>query len=105
MGASGNGFRAWYYSGAQGESKIGVAGKIVESDGSITTLLRAEPQGINSRVLMLKIQTEPFKGIFRPHIAYEKELRYDEVSERGAFSDVHIESKDVNVTLKVEAPR
>ncbi|WP_123103463.1 hypothetical protein [Acidithiobacillus sulfuriphilus] len=105
MNISGNDFRAWYYSGAQGESKIGVVGKIVEIDGGITTLVRADPQGINRRVLMLTIQTEPFKGKYRPHIAHEKELRYDEVSERGTFSDVHIESKDVSFTLKIEATK
>jgi hypothetical protein len=105
MGISGGDFRAWYYSGAQGESKIGVVGKIVEIDGGITILVRADPQGINPRVLMLKIQADPFKGVFRPHIAREKELRYDEVSESGTFSDVHIEGKDVSFTLKIEAPK
>lgn len=105
MSISGNDFLAWYYSGVQGESKIVVVGKIVEIDGSITTLVRAEPQNINHRVLMLKIHVKLYKGQFPPHFAFEKEIRYEESAENGAFTDVQIESKDGCLTLKVEAPK
>lgn len=101
MGISGNDFRAWYYSGAKGESTIGVAGKVFEIDGSSTTLVRAVPQGINPRLLMLKIKIEPYEGVFHPHNTHEKKLRYDEISDNCAFTDVHIEGDDGSLTLKV----
>ena len=105
MGISGNDFRAWYYSEAKGESKIGVVGKVIAIDGSSYTLVRAVPQGINPRLLMLKIKTEPYAGEFRPHIAYYKELRYDEISENCAFTDVHIEGEGSSFTINVEVLR
>ncbi len=101
MGISENDFRAWYYSGAKGESKIGVVGKVIAIDGSSYTLVRAVPQGINPRLLILKIKIEPYAGESRPHIAYYKKLRYDEISDNCAFTDVHIEGDDGSLTLKV----
>ncbi|WP_437556582.1 hypothetical protein [Acidithiobacillus sulfuriphilus] len=101
MGISGNDFRAWYYSGANGESKIGVVGKVIAIDGNSHALIRAVPQGINPRLLMLKIKIEPYAGVFHPHIACEEALRYDEISENGAFTDVHIEGEGGSFTIKV----
>lgn len=102
MGISNDDFQAWYDAGAGGKSKIAVVGKVTEIDGSSTTLVRAEPQGINPRILMLKIRVEPYKGLFTPHIAFEKEIRYEEPAEKETFTDVHIESKDGSITLKVD---
>jgi hypothetical protein len=100
MGVSKDDFRAWYEPGGGG--KIVVVGKATEVDGTITTLVRAEPQGINPRMLRLNIHIEQYKGQFHPHIAFEKEIRYEE-PEKGTFTDVYIESKGGDFTLKVEA--
>ncbi len=102
MGISKDDFQAWYDAGTGGKSKIVVVGKVTEIDGSSTTLVRAEPQGINPHVLMLKIHVEPYKGLFSPHIAFEKEIRYEEPAEKEAFTDVNIKSKEGSFTLKVD---
>ena len=48
---------------------------------------------------MLKIRVEPYKGLFTPHIAFEKEIRYEESAEKETFTDVHIENKDYNLRV------
>lgn len=93
-------FRAWWE--PVGGGAIVVVGNVTEIDGGTTTLLRAEPQGINPRMLMLKLHVEPFKGQFRPHIAFVKELRYEEPADKGAFTDVYIERQGGGITVKVE---
>lgn len=104
MGFSKDDFRAWYGAGADGGSEIMVAGKVTESDGGATALVRAEPQGINPLMLMLKLVIKPYDGGPNvPHIAFEHEIRYAEPSKQGAFSDVHIESAGGGFTLKVGA--
>src|ERR1700688_1296171 len=94
-------FHASYEVGADGKSKIVVVGTVTEHGDDETTLVRAEPQGINPRMLMLKISIKPGPGPFHPHIVYDKEIRYEEPAEKGAFTEVHIESKDGDFTLKV----
>lgn len=98
--ASGDDFRAWYEPDSGG--KIVVAGKVTEIDGSTTTLVRAQPQGINPRMLMLKLHVEPYKGQFRPHIAFVKELRYEEPADKAAFTSVYIERQGGGIAIKVE---
>lgn len=98
MDMSSEDFQVWYDTETDGKSKIAVVGKVSEIDGSSTTLVRAEPQGI----LMLKIHVEPYKGPFPPHLAFEKEIRYEEPAERGVFTDVNIERKDGCFTLKID---
>ncbi|MHB1581722.1 MAG: hypothetical protein ACYCUJ_10105 [Acidithiobacillus sp.] len=102
MDMSSEDFQVWYDTETDGKSKIAVVGKVSEIDGSSTTLVRAEPQGINPRILMLKIHVEPYKGPFPPHLAFEKEIRYEEPAENGAFTDVNIERKDGCFTLKID---
>jgi hypothetical protein len=90
-------FRAYYDA-----DKIVVVGKVIEADGSSTTLVRAQPQGINPHVLMLKLQVEPYPGKSHPHIVGEKQLRYEEKAALGVFSEVHIDGANGGFTLKVE---
>ncbi len=94
-------FRAWYDGDAPG--RIVVAGRVTEIDGSTATLVRAEPQGINPRMLMLKLHVAPFAGRLPPHTAVQKALRYEEPAEKGAFTDVHVERAGGGFTLKVDA--
>ena len=101
MDVSKDDFLAWFEPGAGG--KIVVIGKVTEVDGSTTTLVRAEPQGIDPHTLMLKIHIEPYKGRFHPHTAFKREIRYEEPAEKKTFTDVYIERKGGNLTLKVEA--
>ena len=104
MNVSKDDCRAWYDASDDGKSKIVVVCKVTEVGGSTATLVRAGPQGINPRMLMLKIQVEPYPGRFHPQIALDKELRYEEPAEKGAFTSVHVEGKDGDFTLEVEAP-
>ena len=98
-----NEFRAWYENDSAGKSHIKVKGTVTEIDGSTTTIVRANPQGINPRVLLLRLDVQPYSGSIPPHTAIEKEITYDELSTKGAFSDVTIEGKTDSFTLKVEA--
>jgi hypothetical protein len=102
MDVSKDDWRGWYDAGADGKWKIIVVGKVTEANGSTTTLVRTEPQCINSRMLMLKIHIEPYPGQFHPHIAFEREIRYEEPVEKGAFTNVHIESNIGDFSFKVE---
>jgi hypothetical protein len=98
--ASKDDFRAWYE--PAGGGKIVVVGKVTETDGSTIMLVRAEPQGINPLILMLRLQVEPYKGQFHPHTAIIKELCYEEPAARRAFTDVYIERQGGGIELKVE---
>jgi hypothetical protein len=104
MNPSYSDFGAWYEAGPGSKSKIIVAGKVMETDGSEVTLVRAEPQGNNPRKLLLKVNIKPYEGRFHPHIAIEKEIRYEELAEEGAFTDVDIQNKDNTLTLKIKSP-
>jgi hypothetical protein len=96
MTASHADFRAFYEL-----DKIVVTGTVTESDGS-TTLVRIQPQGINSKILLLKLQVEPYPGQFHPRIAIQKQVRYEETAGPGAFSEVHIQAANGSFTLNVE---
>jgi hypothetical protein len=104
MNVSPGDFRAWYETGPGSKSKLIVAGKVTESDCGEATLVRAEPQGSNPRILLLKIAIKPYEGRFHPHIVFEKEIRYEELAEEGAFTDVDIQNKDNTLTLKIKSP-
>jgi hypothetical protein len=103
MSVSNRDFRAWYEAGPGSKSKIIVAGKVTETDGSEATLVRAEPQGNNPRILLLKITIKPYQGRFHPHLAVQKEIRYEEVAEERAYTDVDIQNKDGTLTLKIKS--
>jgi hypothetical protein len=103
MNVSPGDFRAWYETGPDSKSKLIVAGKVTETDGSEATLVRAEPQGNNPRILLLKVTIKPYEGRFHPHIAFEKEIRYEEHAKEGAFTDVDIQNKDSTLTLKIKS--
>jgi hypothetical protein len=102
MSKSEDDFRAWYENDSAGKSRIKVKGTATEVGGGTTTIVRANPQGINPRVLLLKLHVEPYPGQFHPHTAIDKEVTYDELSARGSFSDVMIERETDSFTLKVE---
>jgi hypothetical protein len=101
--ADGN-FRAWYDDGGKGKSQIHVAGEVGEADGDTKSLVRAEPQGFNPRILMLRVNVVPFPGPFHPRIAVIKQLRYQEFSDKGDFTEVHIDNPGGNIVVKVGEP-
>jgi hypothetical protein len=103
MSESKNDFRAWYENDSAGKSHIKVKGTVTEVDGSTTTIVRASPQGINPRILLLRLNVQPYSGPVPPHTAIEKEITFDELSTKGAFSEVTIEGKTGSFTLKIEA--
>ncbi|WP_437560325.1 hypothetical protein [Acidithiobacillus sulfuriphilus] len=101
MGISGNDFRACYYFGPNGETKISVAGKVTAIDGCSYTLVRAVPQGMNPRQLMLQIVIEPYTGMIRPHIVCEQKVYYNEIADGRAYNSVHIDNGQGSVTIPV----
>jgi hypothetical protein len=100
MSVSDHSFEAWYEAGADGHSKIVVVGKVTEIDGSVSGLVRAVPQGMGPHTLLLKIKRKPYEGKFHPHITFEREIRYEEPAQPGAFADVKIQSNDNAFMLK-----
>jgi hypothetical protein len=95
-----NGFHAWYeHTG--GHSHIHVKGTVTDTDGDTTTIVRAAPQGINPKALLLHFHVEPYNGQFKPHIALQHEVTYSEASAKGAFTEVEIIGKGQAIAIKV----
>ena len=95
-------FQACYGKDEGGNSEIIVKGTAHESDGSTTSLLRAEPQGINPRILLLELHVKPYGGPIVPHIAFDRHIQYEERAEKGEFTEVHIETRAGGFTLKAQ---
>jgi hypothetical protein len=97
-------FRAWFETDNDGRSKIVVLGEVAQHEDDQTMLVRAKPQGINPRILMLKIAIKRGSGTFRAHnIMLHQKIRYEEPAAKGDFSDVHIQSSEGNFTIMVAA--
>ena len=77
-------FRAWFEADRGGTSKIVVSGEVKEHQDDQTILVRAKPQGISPRVLMLKIAIKRGGGTFRLHnIMLHKKIRDVEPARRA----------------------
>jgi hypothetical protein len=101
MGDSIGNFRAWYETDKNLNTKIIVAGNFTEVDGGKATLVRAEASG-DSLILMLRIDIAPYAGVLVPHTAQIKALRYEETTNRGNFSEVHIQGPSDEWTVNVD---
>jgi len=101
MDLSQDNFHAWYEKSTDAKSKIIVVGQVTETGDTKTNLVRAEPQGINPRVLMLRIEVTASDGPIHSRIAFQKDIRYEESAESDAFTDVHIQSESGDIAIKV----
>jgi hypothetical protein len=103
MNEAESGFRAWYEPTGDGGAKIVVAGSVTEIDGSESSLVRAQPEDANPRVLRLTVVRKPYPGFARPHVAFKREIRYEAPADTSSFTDVHIESKSGGTRVKVQS--
>jgi hypothetical protein len=94
-------FHAWYEDDVAGTSHIKVNGTVVDTDGSTTTIVRAVSQGMNPHVLVLRFNVEPYPGPFHPHTAVEREISYEELSPKGALTDVKLEHEGGIIAIRV----
>ena len=94
-------FHACIDAGTDGTSKIVVSGTVYEDGCETKSLVRSEPQGINPKILMLQVHSEPVKGVCPHHVA-PKDLKYEEPAQKGAFTQVHIQMDDTADVTSVE---
>jgi hypothetical protein len=102
MSAEPDSFKACIDATADGKSRIVVTGTVWQGGCETKSIVRADPQGINPKILMLRIDDKIRQGICPKNIM-SKDLRYEEPAAKGDFTQVHIQDGKAEVIPVEEA--
>ncbi len=102
LGLQEKAFKAWIDSMPPGKPTLIVTGETdpIEVDWKVV-LVRAAPQGINPKVLLLKIEVTKPTGLHSNALA-SRTLRYEEKPAQADYASVTILNGDHAFTLPVE---
>ena len=97
-------FKAWLANEAGRGTVLNVKGDVQDMIETKLTLVRAEPQGFNPAVLMLKVNAEePTSGVARSRAIGSHPVSYQESVTPHQYKSVTIQAENESVTINVDA--